>query len=172
MAIRIFISALSLMASLIWQTATAQATIAVRHDYEPAIIEEQARYYTDIFGLDSNVHILISFQHDLPEGVAGYTRYHDARKFGGGHQLHITINRKAGRSHQLKTLAHEIVHARQFVEGKLVQCDHRHFSWSEDICFDISHIAYHDRPWEKEAEEVGAQLHEMYRQQSVTLTDY
>lgn len=42
------------------------------------------------------------------------------------HQLmaQATIVVKNGRSHQMRTLAHEIVHARQFVEGRLLQCDH------------------------------------------------
>ncbi len=151
------------------QIVNAQASIAVRNDYAPEIIREQAAYYAEQFSFEDNVYILITFSHQVPGKVNGFTRYEDARALGGGHQVHITINRKAGRSHQLHTLAHEMVHARQFVEGKLVQCSHQHFSWEEKICLDIRDIDYHARPWEKEAETVGAQLYDCYRKQSLAV---
>jgi hypothetical protein len=145
----------------------AQATIVVRHDYAPEEIEAQARYYADLFGFKDDVHIIIGFSHSVSRDVGGYTRYQNALKYQGGHQIYITINRKAGRSHQMHTLAHEMVHARQFVEGRLIQCDHQHFSWDEGLCVDVGQTAYHDRPWEKEAQTVGAQIYDAYRQQSV-----
>ena len=153
------------------QMVQAQATIAVRNDYAPAVIREQAACYAEQFGFDENVFILISFSYQIPGKVNGFTRYEDTRVVGGGHQVHITINRKAGRSHQLQTLAHEMVHARQFIEGKLIQCGHNHFSWTDKICLDIRHTAYHDRPWEKEAETIGAQLYDCFRKQSLAVVE-
>lgn len=149
----------------------AQANIAVRNDYAPGEILEQAYYYANLFGFADNVHMIITFSHQVPGKVNGFTLYEDARALGGGHQVHITINRKAGRSHQLHTLAHEMVHARQFIEGRLVQCGHGHFSWIGKTCHDIRNTAYYDRPWEQEAETIGAQLYDSYRKQSLAVVD-
>ncbi|MEM9673474.1 MAG: hypothetical protein ACFB15_27785 [Cyclobacteriaceae bacterium] len=147
-------------------SAVAQAVVAVRNDYQPQEIKQQAEYYAHVLGLDSTVYILISFTPRVPEKMKGFTRYHDARPQGGGHQVHISISKKAGRSHQLRTLAHEMVHARQFVQGQLVQCDHTHFSWHSQACERLDKLAYLDRPWEQEATKVGASLHEQFRKQS------
>jgi len=77
--------------------------------------------------------------------------------------VNISISKKAGRSHQLRTLAHEMVHAQQLVQGQLVQCDSKHFSWQSRACERLDKLAYLDRPWEQEAARVGAVLYDKFR---------
>lgn len=151
-------------------SAVAQAVIAVRNDYQPQEIRQQAGYYAQVLGLDSTVYVLISFTPRVPKKANGFTRYQDARPQGGGHQIHISISKKAGRSHQLRTLAHEMVHAQQFVRGQLVQCDPTHFRWQNQACERLDKLAYLDRPWEKEAAKTGAELYDAYRSRFLALS--
>lgn len=144
----------------------AQAFITVKNDYRPAEIERQAEYYAHVLGFDSTVYILISFTPRVPEKIKGFTQYQDARPQGGGQQVHISISKKAGRSHQLRTLAHEMVHAQQLIEGRLVQCNSTHFSWHNQACEKRNKLAYLDRPWEQEASEMGAMLYNEFRKKS------
>ncbi|MFP4292298.1 MAG: hypothetical protein ACLFQ0_11760 [Cyclobacteriaceae bacterium] len=148
----------------------AQATIVVKNDYKQEAVYQQARFYADLFGFDESVHIIINFSLDVPKGHHGYTRYHDAHPLNGGHQLLIKINRKSNRVQQLMTLVHEMIHARQFVEGELQQCGPLHYSWkNEKICQAANEIPYRDRPWEKEAHEETLPLYRLYREQALTV---
>lgn len=146
-------------------SGVAQAVIAVRNDYQAQEIRQQAEYYAHVLGLDSTVYVLISFTPRVPKKANGFTRYQDARLQGGGHQIHISISKKAGRSHQLRTLAHEMVHAQQFVQGQLMQCDPTHFSWQNQACERLDKLAYLDRPWEQEATKIGVMLYSEFREQ-------
>jgi len=164
---RKFVS-LGIILPLASYSAVAQAVIAVRNDYQPQEIKQQADYYARVLGLDSTVYILINFSLKVPRKIKGFTQYQDARPQGGGHQIHISISKKAGRSHQLRTLAHEMVHAHQFVRGQLVQCDPTHFSWQNQACEKLDKLAYLDRPWEKEATQIGTMLYDTF-QERITL---
>ncbi|MEO0331680.1 MAG: hypothetical protein AAF223_08340 [Bacteroidota bacterium] len=156
----------AMVCSLAYHFSSAQAIIVVKNDHKPAEIKQQAAYYAQTLNLDTNVYILISFSHQVPRNLGGFTRYQDARAEEGGHQIHITISRKAGRASQMHTLAHEMVHAQQFIEGRLVQCDLTHYRWKEQTCKKVKSMAYLDRPWEKEASEVGTRLYNRFREKS------
>lgn len=148
----------------------AQATIVVRNDYKPEVVQQQARFYADLFGFDESVHIIIIFSLDVPDDYHGYTRYRDVRHLNGGHQLLIRINRKSNRSQQLITLAHEMIHARQFVEGQLQQCGPLHYSWKDEkICRSANEIPYRERPWEQEAYKEALPLYRLYKEQALAV---
>jgi hypothetical protein len=145
----------------------AQAGIAVRGTYAREEIEAQAIFYAHALGLDEQVHIIISFTHEIDADQSGFTQYRDATVFGGGHQIYICINRRKGRSHQMMTLAHEMIHARQFVVGKLKQCNGYQYSWQGNPCSDPRDTAYHERPWEKEAHTASIKLYNAYKDHSL-----
>ncbi|WKN46088.1 hypothetical protein [Tunicatimonas pelagia] len=67
-------------------------------------------------------------------------------------------------------MAHEMVHAQQLIEGRLVQCDLAHYRWKDQACEKVANIAYLDRPWEKEAMETGAALYNAYRSKFLALS--
>lgn len=61
------------------------------------------------------------------------------------------------------TLAHEMVHARQFVMGVLSQCDDYQYRWQDNPCTDLRYIDYHERPWEEEAQATSVKLYDQYK---------
>lgn len=149
--------------------ASAQATIMVKNAYRPEEISKQAQYYAQSLGLDHDVHIIINFSQQLSPGVSGFTRYRGGPSGSGGHQICIIISKSVVRSHRMVTLAHEMVHARQFVEGDLVKCDPQHYSWKQDPCRAVRDIAYFKRPWEKEAQKMSVQLYKAYQKEQLLL---
>lgn len=145
----------------------AQPTVRVKGTYDQEEIIAQTLFYAHTLGLDSQAHIIISFTHKMDDEKAGYTQYQDARAVGGGHQIYISINKRKARSHQVMTLAHEMIHVQQFVKGKLSKCNDYHYSWQGGICSDLRIMAYHTRPWEQEAHEASAKLYKQYQSQSL-----
>lgn len=146
----------------------AQPSIVVRGTYAQEEILAQAFFYAEALGLDQHVHIIISFTQNISTDKLGFTQYQDARGWNdGGHQIYIRINKHKGRSHQLMTLAHEMVHAQQFVLGKLVHCHDDQYSWQSNLCTDLSHMPYHQRPWEQEAHAEAIKLYEAYKNHSL-----
>lgn len=143
-----------------------EASIAVFGPHVPEEITRQAQLYAQHLGIDQNVYIVISFSRNIPSGVSGCTRYRNIEHYNDSHQVHITISPDMNRVQQMRTLAHEMVHAKQFVEGELVRCDDRHYSWGEGICLDIKRISYYSRPWEKEAHKLGNLLYYTYKKAS------
>jgi len=150
----------------IQNTAVAHAIIRVKNDYSADELEQHALFYADKLGLDSSVNIIISLKSNVSKGIRGYTQYNNASDIGGGHQVLITINQDMKRSEQLHTLAHEMVHAKQFVEGKLVKENgSANYSWKGRYYKKIYKIAHHERPWEKEAHQLGGRLYMAFKQQ-------
>ncbi|WP_277482263.1 hypothetical protein [Catalinimonas alkaloidigena] len=149
-----------------------QATIVVKNDPMPEEILLQAKHYADIFGFKDDVLIVISFSHSVSKINSGYTLYQNVQHLGGGHQVHIIISKREDRNFQFYTLAHEMVHAQQFVEGKLVKCGDSFFSWKGDKCLNTRYIAYHHRPWEKEAHKLGTKLYQEYRKTKQMLASH
>lgn len=151
------------------RTSLAQATIVVKHDHKPEEILLQAKHYADLFGFEEDVLIVISFRDRVSKVHSGYTLYQNVQHLGGGHQIHIVISKKVDRNFQLYTLAHEMVHARQFVEGKLLKCGDTLFRWKGEECLNAKYIAYRHRPWEKEAHKIGSRLYHAYCEGSPVL---
>ncbi len=156
----------AIVSSLAYHFSSAQAIIVVKNDHNPDEIKRWAEYYARALDFDTDVYILISFSHRVSRNLGGFTRYRDVRAEGAGHQINITLSRKAGRASQMHTLAHEMVHAQQFIEGRLVQCDLTHYRWKEQACKKVKSMAYLDRPWEKEAIKNGALLYKKYRDEA------
>lgn len=74
----------------------------------------------------------------------------------------VEVNGNISLEDQLATLAHEIVHVRQFRRGELVQ--YRRKSWKtrfkgEDYS---SYMAYRSQPWEKEARKLEKAMYKKF----------
>jgi len=75
---------------------------------------------------------------------------------------------------QLRTLAHEMVHVKQFAKNELydysIKADHTR--WRDDV-FDVKAVKYKDQPWEVEAYgmEVGL-VREFLKEHKIKLKDY
>lgn len=85
--------------------------------------------------------------------ITYYNDWYKAREF--------EIELKALRSHKkmLQTLAHEIVHLKQFAKGELNDNNDR---WRGEF-IDSDNIPYHDLPWEVEASSLEYILYAMYK---------
>ncbi|MEK6478399.1 hypothetical protein WJR50_12725 [Catalinimonas sp. 4WD22] len=153
-------------------TSLAQATIIVKNDHKPEEIMLQAKHYADIFGFEDDVLIVISFSDKVSKINSGYTLYQNVQHLGGGHQVHIIISKREDRNYQFYTLAHEMVHAQQFIKGKLVKCGDTLFSWNGEECLNAKYIAHHHRPWEKEAHKLGTQIYQAYQESSQMLASH
>ncbi|WPP49328.1 hypothetical protein [Catalinimonas niigatensis] len=141
----------------------AQPSIVVKGTYDQKEILNQALHYAEILGLDKKTHIIISFTHNINPVNLGYTQYQSEEVLGGWHQIYIRINKRKRRSVQMITLAHEMVHAQQFVMGKLKLCNNDQYSWRGSQCTDLRNTAYHERPWEREAQATSVKLYDQYK---------
>lgn len=122
-------------------------------------IYHQVEFYAAYFNL-KGVHILVSFSHQMPEGVGGFTLYQENETTKN---VLIKINAKLGFSAKELTLAHEMVHANQFIRGELIHHKDSHFTWKGQEFKNINHLNYTDRGWEEEAFSLEKKLLKLYR---------
>jgi len=118
----------------------------------PSHIKEKDRVLSYVVKLckELNVHrlrnreITIRFKNVMDEGAWGYCH-------GDTHDIDIDINRTIPFEDQMQTLAHEMVHAKQFLrkelDGNL---------WKKR---NYDNVKYDDQPWEKEANKMEKQLY-------------
>ncbi|MEM9833849.1 MAG: hypothetical protein AAF944_24680 [Bacteroidota bacterium] len=154
----------------VWSCNTLGNTAVAGGKDVPIELVEQAKYYTQILGLNQQIFIRISFRPWLPQGILGYTMYQDDRKNGGAQQAHIIINKRLSFYQQAKTLAHEMIHVEQFFTEKLVKCSRNYYRWESGKCRKISRIPYSNRPWEQEADQRGNEMWASLQQQLKTGT--
>ena len=60
----------------------------------------------------------------------------------------ISINKSIPFLRQMQALAHEMVHAKQFLRGELSHCKDNHLTWHGQAA---AKVAYMSQPWELEA---------------------
>ena len=118
----------------------------------PSHIKEKDRVLSYVVKLcqELNVHrlrnreITIRFRNVMDEGAWGYCN-------GDTHDIDIDINRTIPFEDQMQTLAHEMVHAKQFLrkelDGNL---------WKKR---NYDNVEYDDQPWEKEANKMEKRLY-------------
>ena len=99
--------------------------------------------------------ILVSTISDL--GNCCITYYNDWYK---AREFEIQIKRKKSTKSMLQTLAHEMVHLKQFAKGEL---NDSHTKWKGQS-IDSENISYHDLPWEIEASGMEYILYAMYQE--------
>ena len=68
-------------------------------------------------------------------------------------EFHIYIDKRLSLKEQLRTLAHELVHVKQYVKNEMydyVRSDFERVRWKNDVV-DVNDVKYRDHPWEREA---------------------
>lgn len=128
-------------------------------------VVERVTFYADLLGLGSQISIVVSFDSDLPKGVAGYTLFQAYRNDSPIMQVYIKIEIAQSQSVQLLTLAHEMVHVKQFVKGELMHCGDNTYQWNGKLYEHIQHIPYLQRQWEREALREQYTLSKQYRRE-------
>lgn len=93
----------------------------------------------------NNIHIEIQFTSDIKDmGSASIDGYNSAKK---ARDFLIEINNKISGKNVLMTLAHEMIHIKQYVYGEM---DDQLSMWKGEIV-DENTMEYYDHPWEIEA---------------------
>lgn len=76
----------------------------------------------------------------------------------GNETQFMVYMKKTSRMQAIEFLSHELIHLKQYNEGRLQKVDNRLMTW-EGETLDGMNIPYKERPWEKEA---FAGQHELY----------
>ena len=118
----------------------------------PSHIKQKSRILQYVYQLSKelkinklrNREIIIRFKNVMDDDAWGYC-------IGDLYDIEIQINRTIAFEDQMQTLAHEMVHAKQFLRGEL---DGN--LWKKR---NYDHIKYEDQPWEKEANKLEKKLY-------------
>lgn len=122
-------------------------------------LQEELEFYSAELGLDNSAIIKVIFTLKLPEKKDGLIQYQDNGPGVGRHQMVIWINRRSMPSTQSLTLAHELVHAAQYMAGELVKISDHKFQWKGKE-YKTLRMFHRERPWEKDANERAVSLRE------------
>lgn len=88
----------------------------------------------------------------------GFASIEDYNSLGQPRSFVIELHKKDDDAEKLKTLAHELVHVRQYVRNEL---NDEMNTW-KGVKIDSDAIPYDDQPWEVEAIKLGEELYERY----------
>lgn len=147
----------------------AQLQVTVRGLTQQAAqeIQHQVNFYAQKLDI-REANFLILFTDEIPQLLKGFTLYSPPSEYNT-HNILIKIDKKLDPKSQYITLAHELVHAKQFYHKEIIHHCHNHYTWKGNSFEDISKIDYYCRAWEKEAYSLEKKLWlEYLAQQKVT----
>jgi len=105
--------------------------------------------------LKKYIIVRVIFRKDMD--CLGLTEVEDYNSSGKPREFILEINRKQSGQEILRTLAHEMVHVRQYAYGELNEEATR---WCGEKC--ARDLAYHEQPWEIQANDVGDIIYNDY----------
>lgn len=95
-----------------------------------------------------NVEVYVKFEKDLFKKSAIYAECFDDDQIKNRYE--IIIDSGMGKSNMLMTLAHEVVHLKQFINNELKNINDNYCRWNGKKV-DYLLVNYWDHPWEIEA---------------------
>jgi hypothetical protein len=105
-------------------------------------------------------HIIIHVKFRKNLDALGLTDVEDYNKSGKPREFVLDINRNQSEEEIIHTLAHEMVHVRQYAYGEL---NEEATYWCGETC--ARDLEYHQQPWEIEAHDVGDIIFNDYMEQ-------
>lgn len=106
-------------------------------------------------------HIILTVSMKRKMSCLGLTSVEDYNLSGKPREFVIDINSKQTEEEIIRTLAHEMVHVKQYVYGEL---NEEGTKWcGESLARDLE---YHEQPWEIEAHDVGDILFNDYMEKN------
>ena len=129
---------------------------------EHSALKEEIMFYARQLGIGSKTVIRLDYSLRMEDDRAGLIQYQNSGIGPRPHQLLIHLNRKSTPAQHSTTVAHEMVHAAQYIHGDLVKVSFREFIWKGQRFRNIIRIRYESRPWEIEAMELGEVLRKRY----------
>lgn len=125
-------------------------------------VKSMVAYYVQYWQLEG-LHLFIQFTPELPKGFYGYTQYSENKSLKIK-QVVVRISTKQLQRQQWLTLAHEMIHVKQFSKGELIYHGGSAYSWKKHYYKDVRKIAYKKREWEKEAFSLESTMLKKYHQ--------
>ncbi len=114
--------------------------------------------------LYKHIHLEINLVSSIPDlGSCCITYFNDWYK---AREFEIELRRRKSTKSILQTLAHELVHLKQFAKGEL---NDEHTKWKGKK-IDTEFINYFDLPWEVEASSYEYILYALYQEYRQTIT--
>jgi hypothetical protein len=104
--------------------------------------------------MKQNIAIRVKFTENIDN--FGETEITDYNSVGKPREFTLIIKKDIGDDETLKTISHEMVHIRQYCYGHL---NEQMTYWRGEKVSEEDY-EYFDRPWEKEAQELGDKLYE------------
>ena len=108
--------------------------------------------------LKSHIIINLRFIENLP--VCGFTEVDGHNSRGIPREFTLELKRSMSEKEMIKTLAHEMVHVKQYAYREI---DERGTMWLSRK-LDHDSVPYHKRPWEKEAYQAEERLYQKWLQ--------
>jgi len=124
--------------------------------------EMMVQYYAQYWELEG-LYILVQFTARLPKQYQGYTQYLDHKDLQT-RQVTIRISNQISEKQQWLTLAHEMIHVKQFSRGELIYHGKSAYTWKNQYCKDVRKISYRQRGWEKEAYALESKMLAKYQE--------
>lgn len=131
-----------------------------------SLCKEATRFYgKELLGnrLINNIEVLLVFE-ELPSTYYAICDWNDDQRVC--RSFILLINKKLKKRAMMLTLAHEMVHIKQYARKELQDYTHRDkVKWLGKI-FCLKKTKYHKRPWEKEAYFKDKPLYEKFKQRN------
>lgn len=121
---------------------------------------EEIRFYSKELGFDSTVYIRINYTLNLSESVKATLGFKTVNE--QFHQVVIYVNQRLNPKNQSLAIAHELVHARQYLRKDLLQLSSGRYTWQGGQIVNIRRVPYMSRPWEIEAHDLSEKLVQAY----------
>ena len=131
-------------------------------------IREAAVFFSDhlLKRLSKNVKVVIKLKNNLYKRTKcwGFATYTDDEARNHRHrEFEIELESNMGPVFMIRTIAHELVHVRQYARTQLVDTSYGCYQKWKGSMFNEHLVGYKELPWEKEAHQLELELYEMWK---------
>jgi len=142
----------------------ARNQVLIQGHSKSYLIEDAVHFYTQYLEISPTINIVVQFTQNLPHHTHGATDYEKYETENGIlEKVHIRIHEDLSKRLQEITLAHEMVHAMQYISGDLIRHGEGHIYWKGQHYSNLKWLKYQDRGWEKDAFHKETQLYKAFR---------
>lgn len=139
-------------------------TKGIPDNVSKAICKDSLRFYgRSLLGkrLYKNIKLFVVFE-ELPNPINALCQWSDDNHIC--REFTIIVNKKLNKKTTLISLAHEMVHVKQYAKGELKDyLRNDKVKWCGKV-FCLDKVKYWSSPWEKEAYKKDSLLYELYKQ--------
>ena len=131
-------------------------------------IKKAASFFCDhlMKRLSKNITIVIKFKRDMFKETRcfGFATWTDEDVKNNNHRkFEIEIEANLGPVFLIRTLAHELVHVKQYARKELIECSGNYQKWNKTL-YNENIVGYKNLPWEQEAISREKELYELWKQ--------